>query len=339
MGRHIETGELTSAWRALAGDSSSNGWQSIRIAADNPCMILAGRHFPGNEEAIIVGFRHKRALSDAQLPEGKGFLVSKADIQNELDGILWVSLMKQPAGSVDMFAMMATDVIGALHVQTSLHQEGLLQVFLHRIRAWQSFMERASDGVLSSDAEVGLFGELVVFKHLVELGVPTSYVIDAWQGPLDGLHDFAFRTGAIEVKATIAAGRFSATIGTLDQLDDTHSKPLFLSAVRLRLDGEGITLPELITATRETLAPEPATLALFEIRLLQAGYLDLRSEAYTRRFQVAEERLMRVQDDFPRLTRHMVSREIIDAQYQLDVDLTASWEVSVKQAVELLGVI
>ena len=74
---------------------------------------------------------------------------------------------------------------------------------------------------LSQEAEVGLFGEMVVLKALLEAGVPVEVVLNAWQGPLDGLHDFLIGSGAIEVKTTLSTNGFPATVNSLEQLDES----------------------------------------------------------------------------------------------------------------------
>ena len=39
-----------------------DGWRTIEIATRLSCSVLAARHFPGNEEAVILGF------SSAKIP-------------------------------------------------------------------------------------------------------------------------------------------------------------------------------------------------------------------------------------------------------------------------------
>ena len=104
----------------------------------------------------------------------------------------------------------------------------ILRALLDRVRAWQVFMDRSGDGALSPEAEVGLFGELVVLGEVIRQGVPPIVACESWEGPGGGLHDFRWSTGAIEVKATAAVGSFPARIGSLAQLDDSEIQPLFL---------------------------------------------------------------------------------------------------------------
>lgn len=320
MALQSEREELQAAWRALAGHPESEGWRTIPIARKSPCKVLAGRHFPGNEEALLVGFAPTRLPPPNLLPQGRGFLVSREEVPGQ-PGHVWVALRRQQAGRLDLFAMMALDVLGALEQLSDASNERLVEVFLSRIAAWQEFMRRDSDGVLSPEAEVGLTGELELLNGLLDSNLPAPVALQAWQGPLDGLHDFTFGTGAIEVKSTISPAGFPAKISSLDQLDDTIASPLFVAGVRLALDSAGNSLPDMVSALRTRLAESPSALVTFNTRLLHAGYLDDVADRYTRRFTPAGTRFLVVSDRFPRLTRATTPAEIRTARYELDLEL------------------
>lgn len=333
-----EREELLAAWRALAGQIADEGWRTIPVALGGPCRLRAGRHFPGNEEALLVGFASGIVPPADQLPQGCGFLVSRADIEDEGASCWWIALRRQSAGSLDLFAMMVVDVVTTLVGLTGGNDGRTIQVFLSRIRAWQEFMRGASDGVLSAEAEVGLFGELEFLRQLFTVGLPATVSIDAWKGPLDELQDFRLGTGAIEVKSTLSNRGFPAAIGSLEQLDDSLVHPLYLVGVRLGIGVAGITLPELISDIRDSLVAEPAALASFNTRLLHAGYFDQFAERYVRRFACVEIRLLPVCEGFPRLTRGSVAIAIRDARYEIDLDLVPDGDIGLLDSLRKMGV-
>ncbi len=195
---------LQAAWRALAGIDSAEGWRTIPISVEGPCRLLAGRHFPGNEEAILVSFPSVPIPADNDLPQGQGFRVARVPGGAPGGAPVWVSLSRQPSGSSDFFAMMAGDVVELLESRSSSSQEHLFGLFLSRIKAWQDFMARNWRGVLAPEAETGLYGELVVLRALAGAGISAACAVDSWQGPLNGLHDFSASSGAIEVKTTVS---------------------------------------------------------------------------------------------------------------------------------------
>src|SRR4051812_19362345 len=90
--------ELTVAWRALAGADTSQGWRTIPICAGSPSPLMAGRRFPENHEALLVGFAPKRALVPQALPQGRGFEVARAELAAGPKGQVWIGLVRHSAG-------------------------------------------------------------------------------------------------------------------------------------------------------------------------------------------------------------------------------------------------
>ena len=320
--------ELLVTWRALGSQVKENGWSTIAVSTETPCRVLAGRHFPGNQEALLFGFRAVRVPPTDQLPQGHGFLVSKAEPREELDcSYVWIALCRQYAGSLDLFVTMAEDIVLTLNELKHLNDDGLFHVFLSRIRAWQSFMHHGKDDFLSPEKEVGLFGELEFLQEVLTFGLPATTVIDGWQGPFDGVHDFKFGNGAVEVKTTLSPIGFKAQINSLEQLDDQLVQPLFLAGIRLALNVSGITLPEKINNLRNILSKTPEALAMFNSALLNVGFIEDNSNQYSRRFLSSEKRLLHVFNDFPRITCADINIEIRKVKYELDLDMIAGFDV------------
>lgn len=334
-----EAEALVTAWRALNGREACEGRRTIPVSSGVICRLLAGRHFPGSEEAVLVGFRPVQIPANAYLPEGNGFVVRKVDFELESERRIWFALLRQAAGSLDMFTIMAADVVTTLNSSGIEIDEQLLGLFLGRIRAWQGFMKHGNEGVLSPESEVGLHGELLVLEALIEAGLPPATAIDSWYGPIDGVQDFQLGTGAIEVKTTISIGGFSASVTSLEQLDSSLVKPLFLAGVRLRLDETGINLPERVAAIRKMLQLESAALIVFESRLLHAGFSSAMSLRYTRRFSHDRTMIFHVDDCFPALTRSRVPNEIRKIRYEIDLELVKTADISLDFTLQKLGVL
>src|SRR5437899_1127279 len=106
--------DLRAAWRALAGSHETGGWKTIAVGGGAACALLAGRRLPGDEEALLVGFRNVRTLPASQLPQGHGFEVSY--LLTDLTGgdHVWVALARRSGGSVELFAVMAEDLLRLL---------------------------------------------------------------------------------------------------------------------------------------------------------------------------------------------------------------------------------
>ena len=277
--------------------------------------------------------------SYTQLPQGRGFLVSKIDLDDPEPKRTWISLCRKDEGNPELFARMADDVLHSMSSSDNTKSEFALQIFLTRIKAWQAFMQRDGEGTLSPEEEVGLFGELEFLRDLLLLGLPASLTVEAWQGPLDGIHDFVLGKGAIEVKSTLALRDFPVIINTLEQLDDSFVSPLFLAGVRLSLRDSGRTLTTLVDDIRNQLKSDGAALDTFNIKLLHAGYFNNFETKYVRKFLKTELKIFLVSESFPKLTRYNTPNEIKSAKYVIDINNTKEQNLDFDKLLIKLGVI
>ena len=299
---------------------------------------MAGRRSPDNAEAVLVGFPTARLAAADKLPEGQGFAVERADPED--NGRLWLALTRKSAGSAELFAAMACDVVGALDdaVAAGADESKLMRVFIGRVGAWQEFMRKGTQA-LNPEAEIGLIGELTLLRAIIDAGVPAALAIESWVGPLNGIQDFELGTGALEVKATLSATGFPAKIGSLEQLDDSTRQPLFVAGARLRQTESGHNLPGIIEAMRVAIKGDGEAERLLAERLLAAGYIDSHSDRYPRKFEQAGTRVVEVADNFPRMTSGTVPAGIMRAMYEIDLDKAPGDNVGAKGALKKLGAI
>lgn len=330
--------EFLMAWSSLSGDDAEPGWQAIALPSAGPLELRAGRRSPDNAEAVLVGFPSRHLAAADKLPEGQGFAVERAN--PEWNGQLWLALTRKSAGSAELFAAMACDVVGALDdaVAAGADEAKLVRVFIGRVGAWQEFMRKGTQA-LSPEAEIGLIGELTLLRAIIDAGLPSTLAIESWVGPLDGIQDFKLGTGALEVKATLAAAGFPAKIGSLEQLDDSTRQPLFVAGARLRQTDSGQNLPEIVEAMRLAIRGDAESERLLTERLLSAGYFDSHADRYPRRFEQAGTRVVEVANDFPRLTSGKVPAGIMRAMYEIDLDKAPGENVGVEGALKKLGAI
>lgn len=328
--------ELAAAWRALAGsDGASEGMRRIAVSGLEGGRLQAARRFPGNREALLIGFESVALPPVATLPAATGFRVER--IAPGLPGN-WLALVREEEGGIELFSRMATDVVATLAASPSASHQRQLQLFLGRVRAWQQFMSRKR-GALDPEGELGLAGELVCLARLIEAGLDAHGAVEGWRGPLDGLQDFEIGTGAVEVKSTLSHDGFPATIMSLEQLDDSTRQPLFLLGCRFAIAEEGTTLCERVHAVRLVLESDPAAAARFENALLHAGYVDEHAEQYTRHLVVSELRFVLVNEAFPRLVAGNVPAAVRRARYELDLDATGAPAFAIDEVLKQTGAV
>lgn len=330
--------EFLLAWLSLTSADAEPGWQAIALPSAGPLQLRAGRRSPDNAEAVLVGFPSAKLAAADKLPEGQGFAIERAD--PESSGKLWLALTRKSAGSSELFSSMACDVVGALDdaVAAGCDEGKLLRAFLRRVGAWQEFMRKGTQA-LSPEAEIGLIGELILLRTIIEAGVAPALAIESWVGPLDGVQDFELGTGALEVKATLSAAGFPARIGSLEQLDDSTRQPLFLAGARLRQTESGQSLPGIVEEMRQAIKGDGEAERLLSERLLAAGYIDSHSDRYPRKFEQAGTRVVEVAGNFPRMTSGTVPAGIVKAMYEIDLDMAPGDNVGAEGALKKLGAI
>ncbi|CAG7614913.1 PD-(D/E)XK motif protein [Leucobacter soli] len=178
---------------------------------------------------------------------------------------------------------------------------------------------------LSDEQEVGLFGELGLFAHLVaELGEEAA--TRAWLGPENEEHDFVLPGYDAEVKTTRTEARVHV-IGGLGQLAPSPGRAMFLVSVQVTAAGtaaEGETLPKRVNRVRSMLV---RSVRVFDERLRSLGWdprtaEDLYTRAYLAR---TEPRAYLVDEDFPAITHEGIAaivrrpELVVGAVYRIDV--------------------
>lgn len=332
-----ELAELRAAWRALSGPDAldEQGWATIRIAANQPLPIRAGRSRPGNVEALLLGFRGTLPSFPAAMPSAVGFSVHRADLDGVDRGWNWIAIRRVGGASLELFETMIVDLFRVARQNEDRPAETLPGTLLARIRGWQDFMKRAGTKILGAEQEIGLFGELATIVSLLDLGLGAAGIVDSWQGPENALHDFRIGSGVIEVKATVTS--MHASIGSLEQLDEGLVSPLILALVHFRRSDVGCTLPELAESIASRLQDDVVTLRKFEFKLMQAGYLQQFADLYSTCLEVVKIDLHRVESDFPRLTNATVPAGIRQAAYEIDLASIRLPPITFNAALTALG--
>jgi len=204
-------------------------------------------------------------------------------------------------------------------------------IVLARLARWQRLMDHGRDGALDEAALRGLIGELLILGKDIFPRWGIADGIRSWSGPLHGAQDFSFPDCFIEVK-TCRRGAGSVTISSASQLD-TEGSRLFLVVTELektqQTTANRFSIIELVSRIRNEIASSEV-IEDFEDRLAQIGYLDRKE--YENIFYVLHAiHYYDVTNDFPKITRKMLSPGIIDTCYELDLSQCTSFKVNTLQ--------
>ena len=309
---------LDIAWKALSSQPDSVKWAMIPVMQPSSFTAHAARKFPGDLEALIVEFPGSSISDSRRLPEGGGFEVVRPHTPATPSSTSAIALVRHPAGALEMFKVMVTDILTLLNRSRSLPANALVNRFLERVVAWQVFMQPPSNGPLSIEAQTGLFGELLFLDQLLDRNIPSKLAVEAWDGPMCGAQDFRINGSGVEVKSSTAAEGFIAKIQSLEQLDDGEASPLFLVAFRLETSADSRKLPDLVGSLRQRLDADGSRV-MFDRKLMAVGYHEDHVASYSRGLTLIETQIYKVGLEFPRLTRGNIAPAIRRANYEIDI--------------------
>jgi len=102
----------------------------------------------------------------------------------------------------------------------------------------------------------------------------------AWQGPLEGIHDFNHSGTAIEVKDGCRIRQLAADFAPRSA-ETTGLSALTVARPRLQESASGTSLVDSVKEIRESInRDDPAALADFNERMIRAGYLEIDAAMY-----------------------------------------------------------
>lgn len=196
-----------------------------------------------------------------------------------------------------------------------------------RLTRWGDFFSEIGPRGLSATAQRGLFGELwFIANHLIP-AVGVGQGLQAWIGQRQAHQDFQLAEAAIEVKTSIAKQLIEIRIANERQLDDRGIPALYLAVLLLtELELGGDSLPDQVNRVRE-LAASAGALAVFEARLLDAGYLDEQAHLYGRGYVLRSFHAFKVKEGFPRLLEEDLPAGVGDVSYAIDLAIAKPFEV------------
>jgi hypothetical protein len=227
--------------------------------------------------------------------------------------------------------VIVNEIGDALDAGASTFRISLVQNVLSK---WRRFWSGISQGLLSREQQIGLFGELWFLLHWLGPSVGLSTAVRMWRGPLSGRNDFEAKMIGIEVK-TSALSNVVHQINGLEQLLEPAGGSLFLMSIAVRDEASATDcLPIVIENIRHGIKLDHETASHFDSCLYATGYQDsVESEYLKLKLRVRTEELYRVVNGFPRLVPSDLKQPLAPGlgavRYELRLDGASPWRLAV----------
>ncbi len=304
---------------------SHDPWTHISVAASGQLSRL--RVNPDTEFALFW-FRDEldhpgllveisRDISISDLKEAKiNIRDISVDVIELADmGIRAVTIRLHDEQNRDVFLKLCFDLVE--RVTTGGDDQNTFQIICNRLKKWQSLFSDRVMNLLSANEIQGLYAELYFIAELLAKGgIREDVLIQGWEGPEKGQHDFILNDMAVEIKSITANQRGKVRISSEDQLD-THLANLFMCIYFLSKaeKSHGECLNAIVNRINRTIRTKEVK-NLFEIKLEAAHYIDI-PDYDSPSFVVKDCYTYLVAENFPRISRKDLPEGIEEVSYDL----------------------
>ena len=274
-------------------------WIRRRVDPSSPVDVYLGVEPATGHLGVLLGVHRRHVPAARDLPGGTGFTLRTHVIKDDVKDVINLGIFCTDTACEDIFLHFMEDIVS--HLLTECSSEAALRAFLARVSLWQRFFVQGRNAYLTEEAQLGLFGELLVLRDLIIPAVGPSTAVDAWNGPEGKPQDFTIGSVALEVKCTRANAGGRIPIANELQLDERPFDFLVLVHISVSQGGAGNpSLTDMVECVRAQLSG-PALLS-FNDKLITAGFLDAHADRYREsRFLLRDIRFFEVHDDFPRV--------------------------------------
>lgn len=215
----------------------------------------------------------------------------------------------------DVFDLVIFDIL----VDLPKNEDYPEKVCYKALNQWRELFNREVSELPDTSTLLGIIGELWVLCQLAQYN---PQAVNAWVGPSGRRYDFFTGRTALEVKSSSQRKGIRITIHGHDQMEPPADGELYLAVLKLEeAPGNGDTLSDMIqTLTDIGCDRYKILLSLLNLNLTP----DIISRCDDRCFCVLEQRVYRVEPDFPCITTasfkgDILPSRIISVNYQIEL--------------------
>lgn len=317
--------DLESLWAALESPGTPDaisGRRAVGLPADRPVYLAMDSR---RRRHLLVQVPDDTAPFSQQETRSLEVTIARFQVGSNPESH-YVDLICTDSAQHPTFSAIAQDLIRSLRKSPGPLRDSVVSA----LARWRAFWTVKADGMNREDA-LGLFGELWFLRRW--LGAVNASTVKRWQATDFARHDFQWPLASVEVKtaATQVVGAPVHRIASLEQLADPEQGQLYLFSLQVCDDAlASNTLHSLVTSLAADLQADLQALSEFNDRLAARGYSPADQQAPTRSLRILAERLYRVAQDFPRLTRQSFQPTGLPAgirgmEYEIDLAVCDRW--------------
>lgn len=331
--------KIEDVWNLLEQDGNNvfSGYLTRRILPDVNYDVYLAIEKPLNNRLLMLRFNSIFFDRKTIYPASNSFTVNRIVLPQDGEEYVTLQLVLTNVRYKDIFTTLVQDIVDCL---TSLADgRAAISAFITRLKRWQAFLEKHHPEGLSEIAQQGLYGELWFLRQLVFPHLELFKGVRCWTGPKGTQQDFQFPGCAVEVKTTSAKQHQKLAIASERQLDDTGAGEIVL--LHLSLDvrqGQGETLPEMVTSVRSLVAGDSIARDELENLLFEIGYLDLHTTRYENiGYTIREYNYFKVGTDFPKIIESDLRNGVGDVRYTISVAECKRFSIPETEIIALIG--
>lgn len=313
--------------------SSLPGVYERRLPAVTVIPVYVGVDIPSNLYRFSFLFNNDfdGLLSDDGT-EGFSISVTADSAQSDLSKFS-INLLHTKYSEI--FLILCSDLLNVLNSRTNDERSTLINLN-KRLDYWRQFLKRSRIEKLSPEAEIGLIGELLLLRTLLEKDRGFD-LMNHWKGPMGSSHDLVSGDVALEVKTSTVKQKRFIKISSEFQLDLGMSQKLFLAHIEINESNKSLQSFNLISLIEDIKnLIETEAQVLFNGLLACVGYRGADAHFYEKKyFSLVEKTFYRVIDEFPRLTNESLSPNISDIQYKLNLTGLESYKADEQELLDI----
>lgn len=204
-------------------------------------------------------------------------------------------------------------------IEYSSKEENALNALIYRYMTWQKLLQYENKSVMSFQRQKGLLGELIYLLKMID-DIGMELAVDSWTGPDGSDQDFLFPADWAEVKSISLAAE-TVNISSLQQLQHEEEGRLIVYILESTTAGEDrVCLVDVVNTIKTKIMVNARYLDRFDLKLYKYGYRREHEDEYrNNEFRLIEKREYFVNNEFPKLVRENVCKEIVACKYELSL--------------------